>query len=797
MPQLNKTTFSIPAGLVFSLLIFLVSPCPSFGQDATAQADPKKQAASDELNPEYLKKWTPIRRTDSRFPYEDETDADWIDDRFQKMKTGPTFCSSIKTPKIGMTPKAIAIRLTEQSAVLFDTQRLTIAAAWTGDFLELPPKRFGMLQMPSVKGNIQFHTGPKRTWSWTGEDKKTVFANADNSRFIKKTLSGEDVLLRYRVGQTIVEEWNSAIPAKGQTWFRRTIKLSKDNPELSLPIILQNAKSFQWLDDSIRKNAIIRHGNMNWLVHLNSSDAFLKHEVVDIKNNATRISLVFPQSKSDQSADLLITNCQTSAVEAAKVHFQELPLRGAPPNFAQPTPRWGKPLITEGKISADDSPLVVDELTIPHDNPYHALFYTSGIDFLPDGTAMVCTIHGDVWKVTGIDNDLKQITWQRFATGLYQPLGLKIIDGSIYVLGRDRITILKDINSDGEADEYINFCDLLHVTGQPHAYAMSLETDSQGNFYFIKSGGAAPHGGTMVKITSDGKNIDVFSTGYRHANGMGIGPDDEITSADNEGNWTPTTRIDLVRKGGFYGHMPTHRRKQPPSIYDGPLCWVPRIIDNSAGGQVWVTNKDWGPLWGKMIHLSFGRCTANLVLTQHVDGIDQAAIMKLNLPPFLSGAMRGRFNENDGHLYVVGVDGWQTAAVADGCLQRVRATGRTINVPSGFAIRSEGIEIEFPQPLDEEQLAAAANWDVQQWNYQWTKKYGSDHYKVTNPNEIGHDVIPIQAVEVSQNRRKVLLVVDDLKPVMQMQVTGTVKSTDGEIIPIQIFNTIHKVPKNQ
>ncbi len=118
-------------------------------------------------------------------------------------------------------------------------------------------------------------------------------------------------------------------------------------------------------------------------------------------------------------------------------------------------------------------------------------------------------------------------------------------------------------------------------------------------------------------------------------------------------------------------------------------------------------------------------------------------------------------------------------------------------MPSGFAIRSEGIEIEFPQPLDEEQLAAAANWDVQQWNYQWTKKYGSDHYKVTNPNEIGHDVIPIQAVEVSQNRRKVLLVVDDLKPVMQMQVTGTVKSTDGEIIPIQIFNTIHKVPKNQ
>jgi hypothetical protein len=797
MAQPNRTFFTCPAVVVVILLVVGMPPHHSVAQVTPGKSETKKQDPANELDPEYLKKWTPIRRTESRFPYEDETDADWTDDRFQKMDTGPTFCSSIKTPKLGMTPKAIAIRLGERAAVLFDTQQLNIKASWTGDYLELPPNRFGMLQLPSVKGNVQFDVGRENTWSWKENNDQTITADTNNSRFEKQTLSGNDVLLNYRVGQTLVSEWNSIVPAKEQTWFRRTITLSKGNPELSLPIVLQNAKTFRWLDDSIQKDAIIRQGNTNWLVHLDSNRVFLKHEIVDAKKNTHRISLVFPHAESGQTADLLISSCQTDSLDQARRHFDQLqPLRQFP-NFTQPTPRWGKPLATQGKTAPNDSPLVVDEIRIPHDNPYNALFYTSGIDFLPDGTAVICTIHGDVWTVKGINKDLNHLTWQRFATGLYQPLGLKIVDGSIYVLGRDRITILKDINFDGEADEYINFCDLLQVTGQAHAYAMSLETDSEGNFYFIKSGGSAPHGGTMVQITPEGNNIEVFSTGYRHANGMGIGPNDEITSADNEGNWTPTTRIDLVRKGGFYGHMPTHRRKQPPGIYDGPLCWVPRLIDNSAGGQVWVTNKDWGPLFGKMIHLSFGRCTANLVLTQHVDDVDQAAIMKLDLPPFLSGVMRGRFNHHDGHLYVVGVDGWQTAAVADGCLQRVRATGQAMNIPVGFNVRSQGIEIEFPQPLDENDAATLANWDIQQWNYRWSKTYGSDHYKITNPDEVGHDVIPIESVEVSKDRRKVFLKVDNLKPVMQMQVTGKIKSAEGTLIPIQIFNTIHKVPTDK
>ena len=44
------------------------------------------------------------------------------------------------------------------------------------------------------------------------------------------------------------------------------------------------------------------------------------------------------------------------------------------------------------------------------------------------------------------------LTWQRIASGLFQPLGVKIVDGEIYITCRDQLVILHDLNGDGETD---------------------------------------------------------------------------------------------------------------------------------------------------------------------------------------------------------------------------------------------------------------------------------------------------------------------------------------------------------
>ncbi|MFM7742564.1 MAG: LamG-like jellyroll fold domain-containing protein, partial [Verrucomicrobiota bacterium] len=111
--------------------------------------------------------------------------------------------------------------------------------------------------------------------------------------------------------------------------------------------------------------------------------------------------------------------------------------------------RWAKELTTR-ITRGEQRPFAVDTVGVPFENPYGALFFLSGLDFLPDGSAAVCTMTGEVWVVRGLSGETA--TWRRFATGLHHALGIKVVDGKILVLGRDQITRLHDLNGDGEAD---------------------------------------------------------------------------------------------------------------------------------------------------------------------------------------------------------------------------------------------------------------------------------------------------------------------------------------------------------
>src|SRR5439155_19311524 len=119
--------------------------------------------------------------------------------------------------------------------------------------------------------------------------------------------------------------------------------------------------------------------------------------------------------------------------------------------------RWQKEIETSGLRGPNAGAYVLDTLNLPINNPWQCSMRLAAIDFFPDGRAAVSTLGGDVWIVSGIDQTLSKLHWRRFATGLYQAVGLKIVDGEIYLLGRDQITKLHDLNGDGEADFYENF----------------------------------------------------------------------------------------------------------------------------------------------------------------------------------------------------------------------------------------------------------------------------------------------------------------------------------------------------
>lgn len=465
---------------------------------------------------------------------------------------------------------------------------------------------------------------------------------------------------------------------------------------------------------------------------------------------------------------------------------------GPPPGSTEPGPRrWGEPIVTKLERGSEDGPFAVDTLTIPYQNRFGALFFCTGLDFLPDGRVAVCTCHGDVWLVA-VDEKAGRCSWQRFATGLYHPLGLKVVDGKVVVLERGQLTRLHDRNADGEADFYENVNNDWHTGGGEHSYDTCLETDPEGNLYFFKTGDTdTPSGGTLIRVSKDGSKAETFATGFRHPIGMGMSADGILTGADQEGNWMPATRIDEYRKGGFYGDMRAHHRDEPPKTFDPPLCWLPREVDNSAGGQVWVPPNRFGPLGGLPLHFSYGRCKPFVLLRQETAGGGvQGGVAPLDVR-FLSGVCRGRFHPADGHLYVCGLNGWQTAAKADGCLQRVRYTGKPLDVPTAAAVSGSTLQLTFSRPLDPAAATDPAHYRVAWWNYRWSGDYGSKRWKASDPDAVGQDDVPVAAARLSADGRTVELTVPGLRPVMQMQVAYNVAAADKQKVLGSVYLTVH------
>lgn len=754
--------FAVAFGLVFA-----VQP----------PAAPPQAAVDPRGVPADLADWTPRPAVGKAEPWERATDKDWIDARFREMDTGPFLNCTFRYPdgkSSHLAYKAAVIKLGPKgdAAVAFDRNTLRMVAGWTGGYLQHSDRRFGLLNTPTPKGEAVFSLPPGPGWAgpdgkWeTAAKRHTAPIPAERGKYLGLYLRGEKVVLKYRVNGVEVLETPGAFLDKS-TGSAAGVYRQIDVGPRGIPQSVMLPKA---------EYATDRGG-------------------VSYTATAGRLTGTFPPSTETIHGYLIPSSSGFFAFGNPSEFIKQIPTR-----------RWGEPIVTKLVRGSDAGPFAIDTLTLPYDNRFKALFFCTGLDFLPDGRVAVCTCHGDVW-LAKVDEKAETVSWQRFATGLYHPLGLKVVDGKVVVLERGQLTRLHDENGDGEADFYECVNNDWHTGGGEHSYDTCLETDPQGNFYFFKTGDTdTPTGGCLLRVSKDGSKCEVVATGFRHPIGLGMSPTGIVTGADQEGNWMPATRIDQYKPGGFYGDMRAHHRTTAPKTYDGPLCWLPREVDNSAGGQVWVPANTFGPLAGLPLHLSYGRCKAFVLLRQELsDGTVQGGVADLGWR-FLSGVCRGRFSPADGHLYVCGLNGWQTMAKADGCLQRVRYTGKPFDLPVKLEVVPQGVKLTFSRPLDKATATDPANYRAAWWNYRWSGEYGSQRYKVSGwgslatlpisprPLEnsgIGQDDVPVSAAEVSADGRAVLVrVAGGMRPVMQMQVGYNVAAADGAKVVGSVYLTV-------
>ncbi len=716
---------------------------------------------------------------------------------------------------IGCTAdKGIAIKLgNNEGAMLFDTDLCRWAGGWTGGFVTYKGVSFDGAHGPNpspAKGTVvDFQTNPGPTWSKgtdfndprkrpSGPGAATVPFGPlpkDWAKYQGLFLSGDNVVIRYTVGTAGLLEMPALEKVGDVTVLTRTTNVLSAGAASS---------NIVYDGDGIAAEQgggiIVSEGADRVAIAGISLPAGAKFVV-----EGKRVILQLPAFAAGQAFKVAYakgaaadeSKLLASAKGVAKPADLSAFTKGGAAHWAETV----KTALKAGTAGESDS-YVLDSVEVPFVNPYKAWMRIGGFDFMKDGRIAVSTWSGDVWVVSGVNKDFSgEATWKRYATGLFHALGLKVVNDQIYVLGRDQITRLSDLNADGEADSYECFNNDVQVTPGFHEFTFDLQTDSKGNFYFVKGGPVSPggrgwgplsdHNGCMFKVSPDGKKFEIFATGLRAPNGIGIGPDDVITTGDNEGTWVPKCYVHIVKPGDFVTVADLAHRAEVPTAAGPHICYIPKDWDNSGGGQAWVPSADWGLPAKQMLHLSYGTCSLFGVMHEEVNGIPQGGIFKFPLK-FESGNMRARFSKDDGQLYIVGLKGWQTSAGKDAEIQRVRYTGKPPCFPVTLKVKANGVEIGFTQPLDAAMAADAANFGVKQWNYKWSSNYGSDDYKVSDGTK-GKDDVAVKAVKLSADKKSVFIELDGVQPVNQMEIKMNLKSAAGLPVPDRIISTINVV----
>ncbi len=427
-----------------------------------------------------------------------------------------------------------------------------------------------------------------------------------------------------------------------------------------------------------------------------------------------------------------------------------------------------------------------------------------GMDFLRDGRLVLCTwdAAGAVYILDGVQGaDPSAIRVSRFAAGLAEPLGLKVVNDQIYVLQKQELTLLLDNDRDGVADEYRTVCGNWPVTANFHEFAFGL-VHKDSHFYCNLAVAINPGGrttvpqvagrGTVLKIAPDG-TYEFVAGGLRTPNGIGLGVDGEIFVTDNQGDWLPSSKLLHVRPGRFYNAHLT-----PPGPYDDvaptpPVVWLPQgEIGNSPGNPVLVPD---GTFKGQMMHGDVTHGGVKRVFVERIAGEYQGCVFRFT-QGLEAGVNRICWGP-DGALYVGGIGStgnWGQEGKARFGLQRLKPNGKPTFEMLALRAMSNGVEIEFTEPLSAgfDRAWEPDTYFVSQWRYQPTPDYGGE--------KIDERELAVKSASVSEDRRRVFLELPHMEAghVVYVRLLGEVEAESHRPLwSTEAWYTMNRIPTDR
>ena len=700
---------------------------------------------------------------------------DLYDDIWSRMDNGPIVTSVIRQGGDQLV-KVINLKLGEDQSVFatFDQLQLSYRMVWKNEFLTYPEVRWGMMGLVQPASN-PFLQSWSNAWSKTTQWGKNYEADeVDYKGFFRYE---DKAVFSYNILGTVVLETPDAIRIDRDAIFVRTLQFPEGAQKVNLKFFKHPGETQPYSVEKMNEILLTvigtRSGSYGLAVKSSNKLEGLKIERSDdgylylaISNLEAGTTLTTYSWKADQE----LPQIQQAIQAHDPVDLNDY-IRGGPTH-------WPEELSMSGEIGDGDDPYVIDTIPVPIESPFASPMYLSGVSFFENGDAAIATFFGDIWLVKGLDDKLEKVTWKRIAQGTNQPLGLEVVDGKIYAICKDQITIFHDLNGDEEIDYFENFCNSFITSPGGHDYNTGLQRDAEGNFYF-----ATKHAG-IYKVSSDGKKIKIIADGLRNPNGIGVAPDGRIWVTPQEGQWNPTSMIFHVKQGDFYGHSYHTQDK----MIEPATSYVPRGIDNSTGGQLYITTDKWGPMKDKLISLSYGTNSHYLMLEDTSGPRVQGAVVPLK-GDFISSIHRARVHPIDKQVYAVGLQGWGNYSQTHGSFERIRYTGKPVYHPLGFQVFQNGIRVDFDYMLSSSNSESIKTIFAQQWEYIYTMGYGSPEFSIRNKGKLGHDRLNVTSAHVINDGKSIFVEMPDLVPAMVVYLRMHLQFADGSPFKADLFAT--------
>ncbi|MGX1247633.1 hypothetical protein RKD48_000144 [Streptomyces ambofaciens] len=390
------------------------------------------------------------------------------------------------------------------------------------------------------------------------------------------------------------------------------------------------------------------------------------------------------------------------------------------------------------------------------------------------------------------------MTAKKVASGLKEPMGIKHVDGKLYVSQKHELTELNDTDGDEVTDQYRRVA-TWPFGGNFHEFAFGL-LYKEGFFYLnlsvsINYGGAttdpqpAQNRGTTIKVNKETGEVSYVAGGLRTPNGIGWGPEGDLFVTDNQGGWLPSSKLVHIKQNRFFNHY-----TNPDGPFDfqpvtKPVLWLPQNeIANSPSTPLQLED---GPFAGQML---FGDVTYGGIqrgFLEKVGGEYQGAVFRLT-QGLEAGVTRISVGP-DGALYAGGLGAggnWGQEGKLTYGLQKLSPNGA-----NAFDIRAMravpgGFQLEYTQPLSTDTAnELAGRYKIKQWRYVPTADYGGP--------KVDEETLTAQSATLSADRKTVTLAVPGLKAdrVVHVRSPRPFSSAGGESLwSTEAWYTLNKLP---